>query len=212
MWRNVGFGLTHLEWSELSEFYEGYHEPFDGSFGSRFGGNSMAISTELSRQFFFGKQDRWLVRPYMALDLNGFWQRAASEDAAAYVDRLDRTGQHPGRYLALDYLRTNDVRLYWRPGLHWERSSPLGSVRGQAAYSFRAGGRGYANVRNQFQYGGDSFNMRGIDDGGGFATVNIGTSLFLDKKRTSLASFDYWVFSGRRATTQALQLGAQKHF
>ena len=203
MWRNVDLGLTNLVWDPSLQFYTGKTEEYTGQFGSRFNGYSMALSTELARPFFCGENDRWFVRPYMALDVNGFWQGSASEDPNSFAK---------AHYLALDYHRTNDIRTYWRPGLQVERGGPRGSIRGQVAYSFRIGGRGYTSVDNQFQYGGESFNMRGVDDGIGFVTVNLGTSLFLDKKKTSLATFDYWLFSGGASTTQALQLGAQKQF
>ena len=203
MRRNVRLGLTHLDWDPVDEFLRGRTEVEYGQFGSRFGGYSMALSTELSRPIFFGEHHDWLVRPFMALDLNGVWQGAASEDPTAF---------HEARYLALDYHRTNDVRLYWRPGVHIERGGPRGTIRSQVAYSFRAGGRGYTSVMNQFQYAGDAFNQRGVDNGIGFVTVNLGASRFLNRCRTGLATFDYWLFSGGASTTQAFQFGLQRQF
>jgi len=219
MWRSPEFGLVRLPWNHDAGFYEPDIEEYRGAnrgqFRTKFNGYSMALSTELARPMFFGETDRFLLRPYMALDVNGFWQGAASECPYSYrgnaPDFLDV--QRPvGRYLALDYHRTSDIRAYWRPGLHWETAGPRGNFRANVAYSFRTGGRAYSSVRNQFQYGGDSFRQRGVDDGIGFVTLNIGTSRFLDQKRTSLALFDYWVFSGGKSTTQAVQLGAQKKF
>ena len=203
MQRSVGFGLTHLDWDEERQYYVNRTERFGGQFQSQFNGYSMGASTELSRPFLLGKNGQWLLRPFMALDMSGFWQGAASEDAESFEE---------ARYAALDYNRTNDVRIYFRPGLHYEYGTRLGSVRGQIAYSLRAGGRGYPSVDNQFQFGGKSFDMRGVDEGSGFMTVNIGSSVFLDKRKTSSAMIDYWMYTSTRYTSQAVQAGVQKQF
>jgi len=227
MWRSPELGLVHLPWSEQYQLFVPNREISHGTFNSRFNGYSMALSTEIARPFLYGENDRFLLRPFMAIDVNGFWQGSASECPYSYAGTHNvgvmmpngNGGLEPvlqeraiGRFLALDYHRTNDIRVYWRPGVHWETAGPRGNLRANVAYSFRAGGRGYTSVKNQFQYGGGTFNQRGVQDGIGFVTVNIGTSRFLDRKRTSLATFDYWVFSGAKSTTQALQLGAQKQF
>ena len=201
MWRDVTFGLSHMDWNG-SKYECTTRDDYGGRLKSAFKGYSFAASTELGKTFIRGCHNQHQFRPYVALDLMGTRQRAASE-----------TGNFEySRYVALNFNKASDMRVYFRPGLSWERGGPKGVLRAQVAYSFLIGGHSYARAKNQFQYGGDAFNIRSVDDGIGYVSLNLGTGLFLDRMKTSMATFDYWLLGGEHSTTHALQLGVQKKF
>lgn len=200
MWRDANFGLAHMEWDGSK--YLCSSAQHGGQLNSAFKGYSFAASTELARTFEFGRCHRNVIRPFVALDLMGTRQRAASEHGN--FENL--------RYVALNFNKASDMRVYFRPGVSWERGGPRGVLRAQAAYSFLIGGHSYARASNRFQYGGDTFTVRSVDDGIGYVTVNLGASAFLDHLKTSTLTFDYWLLGGEHSTTHALQFGVQKKF
>jgi hypothetical protein len=178
------------------------NDQVDGHLKSRFHGYTFSGSTELARPFYFGKFCQWTVRPYMALDLSAIWQNSASE-----------TGDFNDAYLvALDYNSASNVRLYGRTGIGIERGGNRGNLHGGVSYSYLMGGRRYTNVDNRFQFGGDDFNIRGVDDGSGTLNLNAGSTVYLDKCHRNMIHMNYWFVSGSHSAAQAVQLGFQKIF
>ena len=191
-----------------------------GDMLSSFAGLTMAGSTELARPFYFGKCCQWTLKPYMGLDLMATWQNSASEDGLlidsetgqeAYYDVGTERYRYAG-LVALNYHSATNVRLYGRPGIMLERGGSNGNLRLGVSYSYLMGGHRYTNVNNQFQYGGDKFNIRGVDDGSGFVTANAGAAAYIGKRKLSMVYIDYAVMAGSHSTTHAAQLGIQRNF
>jgi hypothetical protein len=182
---------------------------------SDFAGLTLAASTELSRPFYFGECRQWTVRPFVGLDLTAGWQDRASEYAD---DNFNETYTIDGQdyrfsdLVALDYHSATNVRVYGRPGVMLERGGSNGNLRMGVSYSFLMGGHRYTSVDNQFQFGGDQYNLRGVDDGSGFVTANVGASAYLGKRKRSMVYIDYAVLGASHSTTHAAQLGFQRNF
>jgi hypothetical protein len=181
---------------------------------SDFGGMSFAGSTELSRLFYFGKCKEWTLRPYFGLDLAAVFANRASE----YADNDETYQIGDGEnylasdLLALDYYSAKNTRIYGRPGIMLERGGSNGNIRMGVSYSFLMGGHRYTSVTNQFQFGGNEFNIRGVDDGCGFVTGKVGLAGYLGKQKRSMIFADYGVLAGSHSTTHALQAGYQKTY
>jgi hypothetical protein len=181
-----------------------------GLLSSRFRGYTMSANTEFARPVYFGRCNRWMIRPFVALDLMAVWQNATSESG----DLVDITGINQSHIVTLDYFAATDVRLYGRPGFSVRREGPRGYLRGGLSYSFLMGGRPYTNVDNRFQYGGDDidkFNIRGVRDAE-FLNGNWGGGIYFGKDRRGTAWVDYLSSAGTRTTTHALQVGTQVRF
>jgi hypothetical protein len=114
--------------------------------------------------------------------------------------------------VALDYLSSENIRIFGRPGFLLERNGKHSSLHAGFSYSFLMGGHRYTDVDNRFQIGGDAFNIHGVDDGSGFVTWNFGGSAFLGKKKTNSLFLDYWGSAGSHSVTQSAQLGFKKEF
>ena len=196
-----------------------------GQMHSNFMGLTFAGSTELGRPFYYGKCRQWTVRPYVGLDVATVWQNKASEYGELYeVD--ENTGElgpdtyyevNGERYRAadlaqLDYYSTTNTRIFGRPGIEIQRGGSNGNIHAGVAYSFLMGGHRYTRVTNQFQFAGDKFDLRGVDDGSGFVTANVGISAYFGKRKLNMVSLDYAVMGGSHSTTHAGQLGIQRHF
>ncbi len=209
--RNIDMNLSHSAWNGSA--FVCSDQPINGNLMSDFAGLSFAGSTELARPFYFGECCQWTVRPYMALDMMAVWQNRASE----YADfddtyRINNTDYRASDLVALDFHSSTNVRVYGRPGIMVERGGSNGNLRAGVSYSYLMGGRRYTNVDNQFQFGGDKFNIRGVDDGSGFITANVGAAAYLGKCKQSMVFIDYAVLAGSHSTTHAAQLGLQKNF
>ncbi|MCL2347886.1 MAG: hypothetical protein FWC50_06435 [Planctomycetaceae bacterium] len=203
MWRTMDMTLSYMDWNDALQTWVCSDKPVvNGKMNSSFNGYTLAGSTELARPYYFGCGKRWTVRPYMALDLNGTWQNAASE-----TGNFENSG-----LVALNYHDTSNLRVYGRTGLGIERGGTHGNLRGGVSYSYLMGGRRYTNVNNQFQFGGDEFNIRGVDDGSGFLTLNAGANVYLDRCKKTMVFLDYRSLTGSHSTTHAAQLGLQKNF
>ncbi|MCL2622462.1 MAG: autotransporter domain-containing protein, partial [Planctomycetaceae bacterium] len=191
-----------------------------GNMLSNFAGLTLAGSTELARPFYFGKCSQWTLRPYMGLDLMAVWQNRASEDGLLVNTATGEEAYYTvngvdyrfADLVALDYYSSTNVRLYGRPGIMLERGGSNGHLRMGVSYSYLMGGHRYTNVNNQFQYAGDKFNIRGVDDGSGFVTANVGAAAYVGKRKLSMVYIDYAVLAGSHSTTQAVQLGFQRNF
>ena len=199
--RNVGIALSYMQ-LQPSGVLQCITDPSAGALRSNFAGYTLAGSTELARPFYFGCGKRWTFRPYMGLDLTAVWQNAASESG-------DFTNSE---VVALDYHSSSNVRVYARPGVSLERGGSNGNIRGGVSYSFLMGGNRYTNVNNRFQFAGDEFNIRGVNDGAGFVTWNAGGGVYLDKCKSSMLMLDYWALTGSHSVIHAAQLGYQKNF
>jgi outer membrane autotransporter protein len=209
MSRSLDLKLTDLVWNPATGIYDNVERDLGGhTLDSDFTGYTFSASTEFARPFYFGKCKQLLVRPYIGLDLSTVWQNSASETPGAAGTEL----------VTLDYHSTSNVRIYGRPGITVERNGHRSSIRAGLAYSFLMGGRRYTNVNNKFQFGNqfnpgtEEFNIRGVDDGSGFLTLNFGSGLFLGKRKLTSVMFDYSAYLGSNSTTQAMQLGLQKRF
>jgi hypothetical protein len=180
---------------------------------SSFLGYAFAANTEIARPFYFGKCDRWMVRPFIGLDIAGTWQNAASE----YGDFDGATAEETARYtklVGLDYFSAYDIKIYGRPGFTVRRDGPRGYLRGGLSYSYLMGGRPYTDVDNRFQYGGDKidkFNIRGVSDGE-FLNLDAGMGMFFGKNRRGTLWVDYMNRQGVRSYSHAFQVGAQAKF
>jgi T5SS/PEP-CTERM-associated repeat protein len=203
MKRNINVNLTDLVWQEDEHYFA--NNPlgnFGGNLTSDFLGYSLSGSTEFARPFYFGQCGEYMFRPYMALDLAMVWQNNASE-----------TGNFENSQLvALDYLSATNIRVYGRPGFLVERNGRHTSFHAGLSYAFLMGGRRYTDVNNRFQIGGNSFNIRGIDDGSGYVTWNFGGNVYLGKKKHCSLILDYWGSAGSHSVTQSAQFGFQKKF
>ena len=217
MHRNIDINLSHSEWKD-STGATCWTDGVTGNMLSNFLGLTFAGSTELARPFYFGKCCQWTVRPYMGFDIMAVWQNKASEyadfdDDVFWVDSQEYGDQfHASKLVALDYHSATNVRVYGRPGITLERGGSNGNIRMGVAYSYLMGGHRYTNVTNQFQFDGDKFNIRGVDDGSGFVTANVGAGVYLGKRKLSMVYLDYAVMAGSHSTTHAGQLGYQKNF
>jgi|GEM_PF-3583138 len=182
---------------------------------SDFAGLNFAGSTELAKPFYFGECRQWTVRPYAGLDLMTVWQNSASEYADEDFNETYRIDGQDYRFsdlVALDYHSATNVRIYGRPGIMLERGGSNGNLRMGVAYSFLMGGHRYTNVDNQFQFGGDKYNLRGVNDGSGFVTANVGAAAYIGKRKLSMVHIDYAVLAGSHSTTHAAQLGLQRNY
>jgi T5SS/PEP-CTERM-associated repeat protein len=169
---------------------------------SRYHGYTFSASTELARPYYFGDMRQWTFRPFVGLNINAVWQNRSWEQ-----------GEFTGAELvALKFERVNLLRTYGRVGAGLERGGNHANMYLNAAYSYLLGGRRYTDVNNRFQLGGDEFNIRGVDDGSGFFTANVGGSIFLDKCKRGMVFLDYKVIAGSHSSTQAFQLGLQRNF
>ena len=213
MSRDVDLNLSHSIWNPTNDTFECVETQHPHIMKSQFTGFSFAGSTELARPFYFGKCCQWTMRPYMGLDLMAVWQNRASE----YGDNDDTYEVHDQKYLvgnlvALNYYSATNVRVYARPGVMVERGGSHGNLRMGVSYSHLMGGHPYTNVNNQFQFAGDKFNIRGVDDGLGFVTANVGAGIYVGKRKLSMVYIDYAVMAGGHSTTHAGQLGFQRNF
>lgn len=203
MKRTLNINLTDLKWHE--EDYSFKNNPL-GDLGdtvsSDFLGYSFSGSTELARPFYFGGCNEYLFRPYMALDLAMVWQNNAKE----------RGHYENSKLVTLNYLSATNIRIYGRPGFMLERTGRCTSLHSGLSYAFIMGGRRYTDVENQFQIGGNPFNIRGVDDGSGFITWNFGGNVYLGKQKHCSVILDYWGSAGSHSITQSAQLGFQKKF
>jgi len=185
----------------------------DGTMRSKFLGYAMAYNTEFARPFYFGRCDRWMVRPYIGVDVAGTWQNKARE----YGEFPDATDEETARYtnlVGLDYFGAYDIKVYGRPGLTIRRDGPRGYLRGGVSYSYLMGGTPYTSVDNRFQYGGDKidkFNIRGVSDAE-FLNLDAGMGMFFGKDRRGTLWVDYMNRQGVRSYTHAFQVGAQAKF
>ncbi|MDR2115528.1 MAG: hypothetical protein LBP87_04020 [Planctomycetaceae bacterium] len=203
MRRTINVNLTDLEWHE--EDYGFKNNPrgnFGGTLNSDFLGYSLSGSTELMRPFYFGDCGEYLFRPYMALDLAMVWQNSAKETGTFENSEL----------ITLNYLSATNIRVYGRPGFSLERNGQRTKIHGGLSYAFLMGGRRYTNVDNRFQIGGNTFNIRSVDDGSGFITWNFGGNVYLGKQKYSSVILDYWGSAGSHSITHSAQLGFQKKF
>jgi hypothetical protein len=203
MIRNVNINLTDLEWRNDDYYFA--NNPlgnFNGSLTSDFLGYTFSGSTELARPFYFGSCGEYQFRPYMALDLAMVWQNSDSE-----IGNFANSG-----LIALDYLSATNIRVYGRPGFLLERNGRRTSLHAGLSYAFLMGGRRYTDVNNRFQIGGNTFNIRSVDDGTGFVTWNFGGNFYLGKQKTCSVILDYWGSAGSHSVTQSAQLGLQKKF
>ena len=214
MQRDIDLNLGRLTWNEDKQIYEYAVDPERNHImSSDFLGLTFAASTEFARPIYFGKQSRWTVRPYMGFDLMALWQNKASEHG-----NKDDTYKVNGKdYLvadlvAMNYHSATNVRVYGRPGVMFERGGPRGNLRMGLSYSYLMGGRRYTNVDNQFQFAGESFNIRGVDDGSGFVTGNFGAGVYLGRRKLCMVCLDYSILAGSYSTTHAGQLGLQRIF
>ena len=209
--RDIDLGLGNMDWGN-NQFTCSYDDHLINMM-SDFGGFNLAGSTELARPFYFGECKQWTVRPYFALDLQAIWQNAASEysDSTATYE-VNNVNYRASDLVALDFHSSSNIRLYGRPGITVERGGSNGNLRAGVSYSYLMGGRRYTNVDNQFQFGGNEFNIRGVDDGSGFVTANVGAGVYLDECKSRMLMLDYWVMGGSHSTTHAFQLGYQRNF
>jgi uncharacterized protein with beta-barrel porin domain len=174
----------------------------DQTLRSHFHGYTFNASTELARPYYFGEMRQWTFRPFVGLNINAVWQNRAWEEG-------DFTG---AELVALKFESANLFRTYGRVGAGLERGGNHANMYLNATYSYLLGGRRYTDVDNRFQIGGDEFNIRGVDDGSGFFTANVGGSVFLDKYKRGMAFLEYKVIAGSHSSTQAFQLGLQRNF
>ena len=214
MRRHLEMNLSQTTWNPDSATFICEAKPSAGTMHGNFAGLSFAGSTELSRLLYYGRYRQWTVRPYFGLDMTAAWQNRASERGDFGEDLYEVNGEyyHAADLAALDYDSTQNIRIYGRPGVMIERGGSRGNLRTGVAYSFLMGGHRYTNVTNQFQFAGDKFNLRGVDDGSGFVTANVGLSAFVGKRKLSMVSLDYAVMGGGHSTTHAGQLGFQRVF
>lgn len=214
-WKNyLGFGWQNYNMRRDMELNLSYMVPdgsggytctpyyVDGHMSSNFSGYTLAGSTEIAKPYHFGKCCQWTLRPYIGLDLTGTWQNAASENGNFDNSHL----------VALDYDSTANIRVYGKTGLGIERGGNNGNIRGGVGYSWLMGGHRYTQVDNKFQIAGDSFSIRGVDDGSGVLTLNVGGNVYLNECKKSMVFLDYWALSGSRSTTHAVQLGWQRNY
>jgi T5SS/PEP-CTERM-associated repeat protein len=169
---------------------------------SRYHGYTFSASTELARPYYFGEMRQWTFRPFVGLNINAVWQNRAWEQG-------DFNG---AELVALQFESANLFRTYGRVGAGLERGGNHANMYMNATYSYLLGGRRYTDVDNRFQFGGDEFNIRGVDDGSGFFTANVGGSIFLDRCKRGMAFMEYKVIAGSHSSTQAFQLGLQRNF
>jgi T5SS/PEP-CTERM-associated repeat protein len=178
------------------------HSESEQTLRSRYHGYTFSASTELARPYYFGEMRQWAFRPFVGLNINAVWQNRSWEQG-------DFTG---AELVALKFESANLFRTYGRVGAGLERGGNHANMYLNAAYSYLLGGRRYTDVNNRFQFGGEEFNIRGVDDGSGFFTANVGGSIFLDKYKRGMVFMDYKVIAGSHSSTQAFQLGLQKNF
>jgi len=223
MWRTLDKRLAYMEAvPEHNTFYCYTVETDEAPLTSRFVGYTMSLNTEIAHPFLFqhtgkgkcgttgrNKQYVYMLRPYGSLDVQGVWQSAASE---SWGPALEGTGD----LIALDYRRTNHVRAYARYGFsaEWHNDNRL-ALRGGLAHAFLIGGRGYADVDNQFQFRKEetsSFNIRSTNGGNSYGLWNAGGSIFLFKDRSGTLFADYMGRADLRTVTHGVQVGFQKRY
>jgi outer membrane autotransporter protein len=214
MRRHIDMNTSQSTWKQESTTFVCEDHTSSGTMRSNFAGLSFAGSTELGRPLYYGQCRQWTVRPYMGLDLTAVWQNRASEHGDFEDDLYEVNGEfyHAADLAALDFDSTKNIRIYGRPGVMVERGGSNGNIRAGVAYSFLMGGHRYTTVTNQFQFAGDKFDLRGVDDGSGFVTANVGISAFVGKRKLCMVGLDYAVAGGSRSTTHAGQLGFQRIF
>ena len=214
-WKNyLGMGMQNYDinrsmmlWVGIPNSSGGWDdEPHHISANAGFGGFTFAGSTELARPFYFGEYSRWMLRPYMGLDINATWQDEATE-----------SGNDPySNLVILKYYSATNVRTYFRTGLDLERGGDRGNLRTGLYGSYLFGGRRYTNVDNQFvigqPYGVGEFNIRGVNDGSARINWHAGANLYLSQNKEHIVSLDYLASAGKHSTVHSMQLGYQKIF
>jgi hypothetical protein len=215
--RTIDTGLSDYDWIWNDPANPNYGDPSNGHYGmqdedtndrtlrSKYRGYTFYANTEIARPFIFGTSDQYMIRPFAAIDVIGAWQNSANE----YNNDPKFTN---AKFVLLKFHTASNIRTLARMGINFERNGNHLNLHSGLSYNFQLGGRHYMNVNNQFQFAGDVFNIRSTNTGNDYLNLNIGSELYLGKKKNQYIMLNYQALFGKNLTTQAVQLGYQYKF
>ena len=169
---------------------------------SDFAGNSFNVSFELARPLEL--HPTFILRPTLGVDTQYIWQYGATETATRGTD-----------VYALSFQKMTHYRSLFRAGFSSETSGPRGGIRMRAFYVTQFDGENYPVSKARFATGGQPFDVRGVNLGGEFLNLGVGTNVWLDGEKTASLFFDYdsEIYGTKKKTySHTIQFGYLQNF